>query len=166
MRGRKALPEDIQVKIVALIRKGFHCNDIAAKLGISDWTVRKYAKVHGLKIAHPDPQSKVPKHIQEQIFSLLKQKVPYREIAKLTGFSASTVRKYAGKLGIKEPMKLSGGVPMEKVLSQEECERVKLFFRALLTGHRQAKERGIRFDVGEVMQAWREVSKSYRIRPG
>lgn len=88
IKPRASVTPEIQAQIFNLSMRKLNRNEIASILNISPYTVSRWRTIMGIGNGKPNPE--LMKSLQETGMS-------HREIAKRTGVSEASVRKYLGK---------------------------------------------------------------------
>lgn len=149
----KPLEQEKVQQLLLMAKQGHSIAEIAATLGIGLTCARKYCKLYNAKAIRP--WKKITQ--KEQIRQMLQAGIACAKIAAKVGVSDAAVRQLADKWGI-DRLRTNKPVSMEQALNPEECMQMRMFLRAVVTYHKKMEERGLKFDVGKFMHAWRKNS--------
>lgn len=145
------------LKRLALWSAGYDDALIAEILQTNRKTIQKWRTRHNLPPNKRPTKNSDPDGV---MWKLYKAGCSDSEIAVGAGCSRNTVinwrRKYGLKANSKREYVPEVGVPMEQALTPEQCERMRIFLRALLTYAKKVPPR-IRPDVSSFMATWREL---------
>lgn len=134
-----------------LYHQGLNDREISECLGMSQTCISSWRRKTGL------PRNVTHKHRLR--LELYNQGLSDAEIAERTGMAYKAINYWRKSLDLPahHPFRSVKGCPMEKALTPDQCEQMKLFLSLLVTT--ADKEPGKKVDVGAFVKAYMKLNK-------